>query len=1613
VKKSNFFIFLAFKAYKYVALFLFFSGSAFWANAQLKTDFTSNVISGCAPLVVQFSDSSFGNPSSWKWDLGNGTTSILQNPSAAYFEPGIYTVSLTIKNAYGKDSVKKNNYITVYASPVINFKASSVTGCFPLDTKFADQSTPGSGSLVKWQWDFGDGNFSELKNPAHTYTSTGDFNVSLMATNSNGCVTSKTVSKYIHINTGVKTDFTNSTTGTCSAPVTINFQNKSVGSGTLNSTWNFGDGTTSKLTNPAHTYSKPGDYTVSLVVVNSTGCTDTLVKTNLIHIGATKTDFATAGVVCAQTPVAFINSSDPQPSAASWNFGDGTFSDSINPVKAFDKPGNYSVTMVSNNGACKDSVTKTIEVISKPAISFSASATASCEIPFNVNFTNSTTVDGNVPASTYKWDFGDGSTSNQQNPLHVYTSEGNYTVKLFATNASGCTDSLVKIDFIKIKIPVVTIDNLPEKGCVPLSHAFSATVNSVDPIVKYQWIFGDGSSSSSVNPTHVFTRPGKYTITLVYTTQGGCVDTTRVIDGIRVGTKPQPQFIADPLNTCAFQEIHFTDQSKGEPNEWVWFFGDGSSSTLQHPAHQYNDTGFFNVTLIALNNGCADTITYPKKVHIHPPVALFSYEKTCTLPRKIIFTDHSIGADYWNWNFGDGTTSAEKSPSHDYVNPGIYPVSLTVTNQITGCSETKTDTIEVIREVAGFNVSDTDVCKKAPVIFQATNKNPENVTSYTWKFGDGVTIYDSTNTVKHQYGIANSYDVTLILKDVNGCYDSITKPMSVRVNGPTAAFVPTVPGICLNSVVTFSDSSFTDGTHDLKKWEWNFGDGKTETDSVAPFSHIYSAPGNYAVSLIVTDTKGCTDTLRKSKAILVSKPIANFSADTLSCDSKPINFVNSSSGHGLNYIWNFGDGTTSKEKNPVHLYSKEGTYSVNLSITDQYGCSSEISKTNYVQIANPKADFKVSDSTGTCPPLIVSFYNNSINYSKWSWDFGDGTTSSEKNPSHFYASAGVFYAVLTVTGPSGCTSQKTQKIKVDGPSGSFVYNNISGCAPLQTSFTAHTKNNSSFIWDYNDGTTISSKDSNVVHQYTTPGKYLPKMILRDAHGCQVPIKGTDSITVFGVVASFTHDGALVCDSNRVNFTNASVSNDAIVKYVWNFGDGNTSSEVNPYHSYKQAGSYKTSLQVITKKGCTDTLFNSQPVKVNRSPQISISGSAGECISSALNFAGIVSNPDTSTVSWKWDFGNGNTSSQQKPSAQSYPSAGKYSVKAIGYSSNGCNDTTTKTVEVFPLPILSISADTVVCLGSSETLKASGAQTYSWSSSKYLSCVNCAAPVSRPDSSITYHVKGTSEKGCVATDSISLEVKFPARLTFKKADTLCIGRSVKLYASGTEKYSWYPATGLNNTTISSPVASPTVTTIYQVIGSDSKGCFKDTAYIPVKVYPYPEVDAGEDKTINVSEQVQIVPQLSKDVTSVTWTPSTAIVSRNYPSITVQPKQTIEYTIEAKNEGGCTTQDKVSVFVLCNNANVFVPNTFSPNGDGANDIFYPRGSGVFKILNLKVFNRWGQIVFDRSNLNANDASAGWDGTYKGNPLSPDVFVYVLQVVCDNNSILTFKGNIALIK
>jgi gliding motility-associated-like protein len=1591
---------------KYSFIIVLLALISFSSKAQLTANFTATPLTGCAPLVVSFTDQSSGAPTQWKWDLGNGTISYLQHPSVTYFNPGQYNISLVVYNAAGDSSVLiKNQYITINAAPTVAFTGSPLTGCFPLPVNFTDQSSPGSGTITLWQWDFGDGNGSSIQNPSHTYNSSGNYNVTLRLVNSFGCIKILSKPQYIKISTGVTADFSNTTPAACTLPATINFQNLSAGTGTLTYQWNFGDGGTSVLQSPSHNYTLPGNYTVTLITSNSTGCKDTIIKPNLISLGAINAAFTSAPGVCVNAGLAFINTSLPAPQSVDWDFGDATTSAASNPVKIYTATGTYQVRLIANFGGCFDTAYSTITVLSRPAANFTGTNTTACKAPLTVGFTNLSS-----NAISYNWNFGDGNSSTQQNPSHTYTTSGSFDVSLIVTNSNGCTDTLFKPGFVKILPPKAAINNLPISLCAPLSWTFSSTVNTVDPVISYQWDFGDGNSSILPTPTHSF-NAGSYDITLIVTTAGGCTDTVTVKNGITATIKPAANFSATPRDVCAHLPVYFTDLSTGTATSWYWDFGDGATSTQQNPIHIYEDTGYFDIKLIVCNVNCCDSIRFIRYMHINPPIAAFDVDFSCYSKTRT-FTDKSIGADEWNWNFGDGNTSTFQSPVHTYAGTGNYTITLRVKNYTTGCEYTKTTSIRIIDEQANFIASDTVICKNNSITFTPVSNNPADIISYQWDFGDGS---GTTNAIaSHIYTQAGKYTVQLIITDIFGCKDTLTKPLHIQVDGPVSSFFPGITGSCLLSAIPFTDNSTSDGTHPITKWIWNYGDGVIDTLTSGPFLHNYTAPGIYTVSLQVIDSKGCTDSSAIPNALLISKPVADFfTTDTLSCPTKPISFSNTSTGPGLSYYWDFGDGDTSNALNPIHNYAADGLYTIKLLVTDQYGCADTLIYPDYIKIVSPHANFVVSDSVGTCPPLFISFTNNSQNYSTINWDFGDGTSTQQDNPAHFYSNPGTYFAKLTITSPGGCVDTIQKKIVLRGPQGVFNYGPIGGCQPLTVNFTANTIDRLSFIWDFNDGTTTSTTDSLISYTYTIPGNYIPKMILVDAGGCVVPITGPDTIRVNGVDAHFNFVNPVFCDQASVTFKDSSFSTEPITSYTWNFGDGNTSSVKDPVHLYSNTGIYHPQLIVTTIGGCTDTVKSIAPIKIVASPQINISNTASGCVPLTVNFKGQLAVPDTSAIAWYWNFGNGNTSAAQQPPAQIYTTAGTYTANLTATNSSGCITNAIKTIDAFVIPVINAGADTLVCRGKTTSLLATGAATYSWTPATGLSCTNCPSPIAKPDLQTKYIVTGTSAHGCINKDTVEVSVKQPFAMLNSTGDTLCKGSSLRLFASGAHSYEWSPPAGLNSITNATPLANPQITTTYRVIGTDDKACFKDTGYVTVKVYPIPTVEAGPDKTINVGQSVTLMPTISADVSSVIWMPTQTIVQNTFPGVIVKPKETTQYTVEVRNTGGCRSKDNITVHVLCNGSNVFLPNTFSPNGDGNNDLFFPRGSGLFSIKTLRVFNRWGEVVYEKNNFMPNDAAAGWNGRYKGMLQNPDVYVYTVDVICDNSTVMTLKGNVALIQ
>ena len=1588
---------------------LFFLCCQVVAFGQLSSNFTvSSARSGCSPLVVSFRDSSSGNPTQWRWDLGNGVTSLLQNPSTTYFNPGTYAVKLVVRNAAGTaDSTTKTDYITVFPSPTASFTADRTSGCFPLAVNFTDASTPGTGTVAGWVWDFGDGATSTQQNPSHTYTTAGAYTVTLRVTNSSGCTRTFTRTQYIQVAPGVNAAFSNTTPGLCTAPATVSFTNLSTGAGPLTYSWDFGDGATSNAASPSHTYTTNGIYTVRLIVSSPQGCTDTVTQANLLNIGNINADFTVPDTVCVNDPSQLTNASIPVPVLSAWSLGNGTFSTDLNPIVSYSTPGTYLIKLVADFGGCLDSITRSVFVSPRPQPAFTATPTSFCATPAVANFVNQTVGGGMV-----LWDFGDGTTSTQANPTHTYSAPGSYTVSLTVTNAAGCSETLTQPGFITIEIPQIDISGLPRNGCAPITITPAASVTSNHTITNYLWKFGDGTTSTLQNPTHTYNATGTYTVTLVYTTSTGCTDSIVMTNAVRVGTRPTAAFSINPTDVCAYRTVSFTDNSTGGADQWLWLFGDGGTSTSQNPTYQYSDTGWFHVQLIVYNNSCPDTIRVMNAVHIRPPIAMYTVQNNCNDKFTKRFTDGSVGANTWFWSFGDGNTSTSQNPVHTYAATGTYSVTLTVTNDT--CSHSYSSTVRVMNENAAFSTNDAVVCRNQSATFVSAGINSSNIANWRWEFGDGATA-NTDSVATHTYTTTGNYTVRLIITDLLGCRDTATFP--VTVHGPTANFSVSSAISCLdNNRTTFTNLSTTDGIHPIVRWEWNYGDGTVDSSGVPPFQHSYATAGNYTISLLVRDAFGCTDIATRPAAVVISQPVANFlSADTVNCTGGAIAFTNASTGSGLQYAWTFGDGTTSTQESPVHNYASIGTYSVTLEVTDQYGCKDTLNRPAYISISYPRASFSISDSTSTCPPLLVNFTHQSTDYTSLIWDFGDGTTSTLDSPSHFYTTAGVYYAILTVRGPGGCVDTAMKRIEISGPRGSFSYSPLTGCKPLTVSFTGTAQNNATYTWDFADGTIVVTADSVISHTYINAGEFVPRLILTDASGCSVPILGRDTVRVTGVTAGFNMGPGTFCNDGTVQFTNTTVGNDFIAGYEWNFGDGTSSTEQHPSHHYTTPGIYTVSLLVTSQTGCRDSIALVDTVKVYANPVISIAHDSSGCVPVTVRFNGQVTLGNPANLQWQWNFGNGRTDSVQNPAAQVYTNANAYNVTSMVTDEHGCRDTASVIINAYPIPVVDAGANQAICRGSFAPLNATGATTYTWNPAFTLSCTTCPSPLAAPTDSTKYYVTGTTEFGCSAVDSITIQVHQPFTLQVGQGDTVCVGTSVQLRATGADQYTWLPSTAVANPNSGITTATPSATTLYRVVARDNHNCFVDTGYVNIRVWQYPTVDAGPDRTVSIGSTLTLQPTYSTDITRYQWNnPLQTLSCTDCPTPVVQTKsEQNTYRIQVSNEGGCVTTDEITIYTICNGANLFIPNTFSPNTDGKNDKFYPRGAGLNQIKSLRIYNRWGETVFVAAHFNANDASAGWDGTYKGKVLPPDVYVYTCEVVCQNNEVLLYHGNVTLLR
>ena len=357
------------------------------------------------------------------------------------------------------------------------------------------------------------------------------------------------------------------------------------------------------------------------------------------------------------------------------------------------------------------------------------------------------------------------------------------------------------------------------------------------------------------------------------------------------------------------------------------------------------------------------------------------------------------------------------------------------------------------------------------------------------------------------------------------------------------------------------------------------------------------------------------------------------------------------------------------------------------------------------------------------------------------------------------------------------------------------------------------------------------------------------------------------------------------------------------------------------------------------------------------------------------------------------------------------------VVVVPFNGFGCSDTLH--AEIYPiLPIANAGPDSVVCPDKPITIgtKPDNRFTYAWGPPDYLSDTSVGMPVSTPPKPASYVVTVTSiESGCEAKDTVNLTMFQPIAVAVSPDQTICEGQSVAIQASGTAVlYAWSPSGGLNRSNIANPVAYPSVTTTYKVVGYDGHQCFTDTGIVKVTVNPKPRVKLGPDLTLPTGSTQSLKAETpDTNIVSWRWSPPDNLSCTDCPTPTAEVKRNITYRATIQNEFGCIAADSMNIKTFCAGSQVFIPNAFTPDGDGLNDVMMVRAKGISVVRSFRIFSRWGQLVFEKTNFPPNDPLYGWDGKIKSITGPAEVYVYTAEVVCENDLINTYKGNITLLR
>ncbi|MCW3114888.1 MAG: hypothetical protein JWR18_3284 [Segetibacter sp.] len=931
-----------------------------------------------------------------------------------------------------------------------------------------------------------------------------------------------------------------------------------------------------------------------------------------------------------------------------------------------------------------------------------------------------------------------------------------------------------------------------------------------------------------------------------------------------------------------------------------------------------------------------------------------------------------------------------------------------------------------------------------------TQNSPSPDSSYS---RDGRTLYVYSLPSLYSFNAKGTYPVKIVANNQtsDGCNGIQELVYNVQVLDPPVPNFTIAHGGCATDSVFFKDESNGMG-RPLQKWQWSFGD--QTIDSVANPRKTFLSSGTYNIKETAINDIGCaTDTIKPFT--IAPQPVADFNYTTPGCEGTPITFTDAStmvSGKIVKWHWDFGNGNTvtNTSNTPViKTFNAPGSYSVSLQVDNESGCKSVISKKTVTVRASPVVNF---DMPGACLPAGVAVFTNlttitdgsqsSISYS---WTFGDGGTSTISSPNHSYKTSGPFTVNLKATSAAGCTKDSSKIFSniYPQPVASFNYNPTKICVSDSVRFTdvSTADNNSiaSWLWRFGDGESSTSK--NPAHKYADSGSYVVTLFVKSAFGCSSDTLKKTIYVNKAPTAAFTISPS-TCQKEPFTITDQSKPNSgAITNWFWNYPDGTSEAHVNnnPFTRKSDvAGNYTISLVVLTDNGCKSdtvkqsTVVHSLPVANFIVPQVCVNDPFAAFIDSSYMPGNTAGSPFT----YKWDFGdptstttNPNISTTKNP-RHKYSKEGPYNVFLTVTSNTNCSSTIKKVISInsgSPKTDFTIIDNGPVCNNSVIQIRnnssvAVGSVTkieLIWDTQNNAGAVetdnapnigkiyNHSFPTN--ETIKTYQVKMRAYSGisCFSEKVLAVTVNPSPKVVFSAVTPVCLNDgSVNVTQakeiSGISGTFVFSGNGISSNGNFNPNVAGTGTATVTYTFTSAAGC-TDSASQTIEVVANPVVSISSPVYVLEGGTAELNPSIDGNATKFLWTPATYLNNPNIKSPVSSPKDSsITYKLTATTATGCEGSSSVTVLIR---KSLGIPNTFSPNGDGINDVWNIAALASYPGCVVEVFNRFGNIIFRSVGY-----AKPWDGTFNGSSLPVGVYYYIINT---GNGKKPYTGNVTILK